>query len=191
MGWTIFNTPVLSPLLRIFGLVALKILGWKIEGEIPNTSRFVMVAHPHTSNFDLPYMLAVAFVFKVNLHWIGKEELFKGWQAPIMTWLGGLPIIRGGGKNEVDRIARHFEGRDQIGLAIVPGGTRSKSQKWLSGFYWIAIKADVPILLSYLDYKVRRTGVGPLFSPTGDYDKDLEEMQTFYKGMEGKYLHKT
>ena len=91
MARTIFDTPVLSSLLRIGSLAALKLLVWKVEGNLPNAKRFVMVAHPHTSNFDLPMMLAVCFAFRFKLHWIGKEELFVGWRRPIMSWMGACP----------------------------------------------------------------------------------------------------
>jgi len=191
MSMTIFDTPVLSPVLRACGRVTLKLLGWKVEGELPPTDRFVMIAHPHTSNMDLPMMLAVIFIFKIKMHWIGKEEIFAGWRRPIMTWMGGLPIVRSGASDEVERIALHFKDREKIALAIAPGGTRAKTEGWRSGFYWIAVNADVPILLSFLDYKARRTGVGDLFMPTGDFEKDVVEMQKFYAGMEGKFPDKT
>ena len=191
MHMTIFDTPVLSPILRLVGILALRLLGWKLEGERPTASRFVMVAEPHTAARDLPLMLAVAFAFKVKHHWIGKQELFQGWRKPVMSWLGGLPISRSGSGNEVDRIARHFEGREKIAVGISPGGSRAKSDHWRSGFYWIAVKAEVPILLSFLDFKARRTGVGPLIQPSGDFEKDVAEMRKFYAGMEGKYPDKT
>ncbi len=191
MQMTIFDTPVLSPLLRIGGIAALRLLGWTLEGERPGADRFVMVAEPHTAARDLPLMLAVAFAFRVKLHWIGKEELFAGWRHPLMTWLGGLPINRAGGGSEVERIARHFEGRSKIALGIAPGGSRAKTSGWRSGFYWIAVEAEVPILLSFLDFKARRTGVGPLIQPTGDYDRDVADMRKFYQGMEGKYSDQT
>ncbi len=191
MQMTIFDTPVLSPVLRIGGIAALKLLGWKLEGDRPGADRFVMVAEPHTAARDLPLMLAVAFAFRVKLHWIGKAELFAGWRNPFMTWLGGLPIDRAGGGSEVGRIARHFEGRPKIALGISPGGSRAKAERWHSGFYWIAMEAGVPILLSFLDFKTRRTGVGPLIQPTGDYDGDVAGMQKFYEGMEGKYSDQT
>ena len=83
----------------------------------------------------------------------------------------------------------HFTGRKKIALAVAPKGTRSKSNEWRSGFYWIAVEAKVPILLSFLDFKAKHPGVGDLFYPTGDADKDIAEMKKFYVGMEGKYPH--
>ena len=186
MKTTIFDTPALSPVLRLGSIFALKLLGWKVDGALPKADRFVMITEPHTAARDLPLMLAVAFIFRLKLHWIGKEQLFRGWRNPIMSWLGGLPIQRDSASNEVERIAQHFAGRDKIALGISPGGTRAKSQRWRSGFYWIAVKAQVPIVLSYLDFKTRRTGVGPLIQPTGDYEKDVVGMLEFYEGMEGK-----
>ena len=186
MKTTIFDTPILSPVLRIGSILALKLLGWKVEGALPKADRFVMITEPHTAARDLPLMLAVAFIFRLKLHWIGKEQLFKGWRKPVMSWLGGLPIQRNSASNEVERVAHHFAGRDKIALGISPGGTRAKSQRWRSGFYWIAVQTQVPIVLSYLDFKTRRTGVGPLIQPTGDYEKDVVGMLEFYEGMEGK-----
>jgi 1-acyl-sn-glycerol-3-phosphate acyltransferase len=191
MSTTIFDTPVLSPLLRVVSLITLKLMGWKLTGQLPQDHRFVMIAHPHTSNVDLPMMLAVSFIFKIKLHWIGKEEIFSGWRHPIMTWMGGLPIVRSGTSNEVERIALHFKDREKIALAVAPVGTRAKTPGWRSGFYWIAVNAKVPILLSFLDYKAKHSGVGDLFMPTGDFEKDVIEIQKFYEGMEGKFAEKT
>jgi 1-acyl-sn-glycerol-3-phosphate acyltransferase len=191
MSTTIFDTPVLSPLLRVVSLITLKMMGWKLSGELPQDHRFVMIAHPHTSNIDLPMMLAVAFIYKMKLHWIGKEEIFSGWRRPIMTWMGGLPIVRSGTSNEVERTALHFKDRKKIALAVAPVGTRAKTPGWRSGFYWIAVNAKVPILLSFLDYKAKHSGVGDLFMPTGDFEKDVAEIKKFYEGMEGKFPEKT
>jgi len=188
---TIFNTPILSSLLRLACIVFLKILGWKIKGELPVENRFVMIAHPHTSNFDLPLMLSVSFVFGLKLHWIGKDELFNGVFGGFMRWMGGLPIVRSGQQDEVERIAGYFAEREKMALAIVPAGTRSKTKGWRTGFYWIAVEADVPILLSFLDFGTKTTGVGPLIQPSGDLDADLAEIQAFYAGMTGKYPDQT
>jgi 1-acyl-sn-glycerol-3-phosphate acyltransferase len=186
VGRTIFDTPGISSLIRLISLATLWVLGWKTRGELPEANRFVMIAEPHTSNFDLPLMLAVAFIFRLKLHWIGKQRLFTGFFGPLMLWLGGLPVNRAGGGNEVTRISDHFQGRDKIALAIAPTGTRSKDDEWRTGFYWIAVEAGVPILQSFLDYKAKCSGVGALFQPTGDVDKDIVELRKFYVGMEGK-----
>jgi 1-acyl-sn-glycerol-3-phosphate acyltransferase len=187
MALTVFDTPLIAPFFRICSIVTLRLTGWKTRGKLPQVDRFVMIAEPHTSNVDLPLMLAVAFVFRLKLHWIGKDSLFQGWSGPLMRWLGGLPITRTGGGNEVSRVADHFRGREKIALAIAPTGTRSKDRDWRTGFYWIAMEAEVPILLSFLDFGARQTGVGELFYPTGDADADIATMRKFYEGMEGKY----
>ena len=187
MGLTIFDTPVVAPVIRLLSIAILRLTGWKIRGQLPAENRFVMIAEPHTSNIDLPLMLAVAFVFRIKLHWIGKDSLFSGPQAPLMRWLGGLPINRTGGGNEVNRVADHFRGREKIALAIAPTGSRSGSQEWRTGFYWIATEAGVPVLPGFLDFKTRQTGVGDLFHTTGDVEADISALKEFYKDMEGKY----
>lgn len=186
MHTTIFDTPVLAPVMRLFAVTLLKLAGWKVKGNAPTVQQYVMVAAPHTSNWDMFWLLIVAFHFRLKVTWIGKESLFKGWRGPIMTWLGGLAIQRTGKLGEVERIADFIRSNDRAGIIMAPEGTRGQVKKWKTGFYHIAIAANVPIMPTFLDFGKSETGIGPLFLPTGDIDADLPQIQEFYKGMKGK-----
>ena len=161
--------------------------GWQSVGEIPDVSRFIVIASPHTTNWDLAFMLAVAWDVGFEVKWIGKHTLFAGPMGPLMRWLGGLPIDRRKRANQVDQAAAAVRGADKIMLAIAPEGTRSFSPHWKSGFYHIASTANVPILLGFLDYDRKIAGFGPLLQPSGDVDADFGTLRAFYGPLKGKF----
>lgn len=186
MRLTIFDTPLIAPVLRFLAGLILTINGWRVDGEQPAAQQYVMIAAPHTSNWDLVWLLAVAFKLRLKVTWVGKDTLFVGWRGPVMRWMGGLGIERSGKQGEVERIAAFLTSQEQATLIIAPEGSRQKTPGWKSGFYHIARAAEVPIVLTYLDYGQKRTGIGATFTPTGDYEADLKEIQGFYKGMKGR-----
>lgn len=181
----------MKTLKRWAGQFVLWISGWKTEGELPSNKKFVMIAAPHTSNWDLVYMLAVAYVFKLDVSWLGKHSLFKGVFGWFMRWLGGIPVDRSGNKNYVEQIRTVFEERETLFLAVPPAGTRSKRDYWKSGFYYIAQAANVPIVMGFLDFKRKVGGVGPAFVPTGDVKADMDVFRAFYSKVTGKFPDKT
>ena len=131
----------------------LRLAGWTIEGERPAHSRFVLIAAPHTSNWDFPYMLAYAAVFDIKVSWLAKHSLFfppAGW---IMRALGGIPVVRHKNSNVVGQMVDAFNKTDELALVVPTEGTRKRVEYWKSGFYHIASGAGVPIVPSYLDYK--------------------------------------
>ncbi len=166
----------------------LNLLGWKTVGKIPaDIKKMILIEAPHTSNWDYLFgMLSVASMgIKINL--IIKKELFFWPVGPFLKALGGIPIDRKGTSNKVEALANLFEHQDIMRLAITPEGTRSLSIKWKKGFYFVALKAQVPILLSSLDYKHKIGRFGEVLYPTGDYDKDLKKIEAFYRGVKAKY----
>ena len=171
------------------GLLA--ITGWKPSGERPHPERCVIIAAPHTTNWDFPYLLIFAAYFQVEINWMGKHSLFYPPMGWFMRAVGGIPVIRHRRENMVSALARSFEERAVRGEAlrlIVPAeGTRSRSEYWKSGFYHIAKTADVPIVLSFLDYTKKVGGFGPAIAPTGDIPKDMDQIRDFYEGIDGKY----
>jgi 1-acyl-sn-glycerol-3-phosphate acyltransferase len=191
MQRTIFNTPLLSHLLRLLSLLLLKVLGWRIEGEQPAERKFVLIAAPHTSNWDAFYMIMVAFVFRINLYWMGKHTLFKGPFGVFSRFLGGIPINRSASFGMVDQSVKFLKNSSDIVLAIPPEGTRKKVPYWKSGFYHIASGAGVPIVTGFLDYGSKRSGVGPSLIPSGDMASDYKILQDFYAPMAGKYPRET
>jgi 1-acyl-sn-glycerol-3-phosphate acyltransferase len=161
--------------------------GWQPEGTRPAERRFVLVAAPHTSNWDLAYLLALAAVLDVRVSWLGKHVLFRpplGW---LMRRLGGIPVVRHRRGNLVAQAAQTFAESAELALVVPAEGTRSYSEHWKSGFYHIARTADVPIVLGYLDYARRRGGFGPALRATGDVRKDMDGIRSFYADKVGRY----
>lgn len=191
MSNTIFNTPILSNVLRTVSRILLKILGWKVEGTLPETRKFVLIAAPHTSNWDAFYMIMVAFLYRVNLRWLGKHTLFKPPIGFLFRFAGGLPIDRSGSLGKVKQSVDIMNRSQAMVLAVPPEGSRKNVSYWKTGFYYIAAGASVPIVLGYLDYSRKRTGVGPAIVPTGDLEMDMGMISAFYGPMVGKHPRKT
>ncbi|MCZ8235559.1 MAG: lysophospholipid acyltransferase family protein [Inhella sp.] len=188
---TIFTTPVVNALLGAFSRLYLRLAGWRVEGAL-GADKCVLIAAPHTSNWDLPLTLMTAFVLDLRLHWLGKHTIFKFPFGPVMRWLGGIAVHRHQNNNLVANSAqalRDFQGKVQ--LIIPPEGTRDKVTTWKTGFYWIAHGAGVPIQLAYMDYAHKRVGLGPLLQPSGDIEADMVTIKAFYAPFMGKHAHKT
>jgi len=184
---TIYNTPILLGVVAILCRFFLKIIGWKLQGEPPLESKYVLVAAPHTSNWDFPLGLAIMIVYRLEIRWMGKETLFKGWRGPFMKWLGGIPVNRSSANNMVAQTIDTYNSNESFVVAIPPEGTRSKVERWKTGFYYIAVGADVPIALGFLDYKCKKGGFLSTWYPTGDIEKDIAGIQSCYAEVSGKY----
>ena len=191
MHRTVFTTPVINSLLRLACVGFLKLTGWKIEGHLPSSAaKSVLIAAPHTSNWDLPYALMVAFSLRLNIYWLGKHSLFAAPFGPVMRWLGGIAVDRSQANNLVATIAKIIADADgPLQLIVPPEGTRSKTRYWKTGFYYIAQTAQVPIAPVYLDYSAKRGGMGPVFHTTGNIDADMVVIKAFYANIKGKNAH--
>jgi 1-acyl-sn-glycerol-3-phosphate acyltransferase len=175
-------------LLAAIGWIFLKLLGWRVEGSLPvGVRRAVVIAAPHTTNWDLPYMLAVSYVLGVRPSWLGKRELFRAPFGGLMHWLGGIPVDRDRRMNLVEQAADRLREADELFLVIPPSGTRSRAAHWKSGFYHIARTARVPIVCAFLDYATKTGGIGPVFTPTADLGADMDRLRAFYREVRGKY----
>jgi 1-acyl-sn-glycerol-3-phosphate acyltransferase len=188
MHKTIFDTPVVNTVLRNLSIVFLKLAGWKVEGSLPQGGhKSVLIAAPHTSNWDLPYTLMVAFALRLNVYWMGKESIFKPPFRGLMMWLGGIPVRRDSSNNLVAASIEAIKAADgPLQLIVPPEGTRSKARYWKTGFYYIAVGAQVPIVMAYMDYSRKVSGLGPVFIPTGNIEVDMAAIQTFYAPFKGK-----
>ncbi|PZO19814.1 MAG: glycerol acyltransferase [Burkholderiales bacterium] len=188
MQRTIFTTPIVNTLLRSFSIGFLKLTGWRVEGALPaHAARSVLIAAPHTSNWDLPYTLMVAFTLRLNIRWMGKQSLFRAPFGGVMRWLGGISVNREQSTNLVAASAHAIRAADgPFQLIVPPEGTRSKTRYWKTGFYYIAREAQVPIVMAYMDYERKLSGLGPLFEPTGDVDADMATIKAFYAPFKGK-----
>ncbi len=183
--------PAVGPVRNLIGRAWLRAFGWHAEGQLPDAPKAVFIAAPHTSNWDLPFTLAIAWTMRTNVSWIGKESLFKPPFGRFLKALGGVPIVRGQKANQVESIAEAIQRqKDGLYLVIAPAGTRGKRDHWKTGFYRIAEKADVPILLGFLDYEGKRGGLGPAFLPSGDIAADMDRIRAFYADKVGKHAER-
>ena len=185
-GVTIFTTPLLNSVLRMVSLAYLKLSGWRIEGEAPKVGRYVMIAAPHTSNWDLPMTLIVVFALRLKVYFLAKHTLFWPPVGYFLRWLGGIPVDRTRANNLVEQLVELFDSNEQLVIIVPPEGTRKKVRYWKSGFYHIAHGAKVPIALGFIDFGKKVAGVGGMFMPTGDFEADLPVIREFYSGMTGK-----
>ena len=165
----------------------LRALGWRVGGTQPNLDRYVLIAAPHTSNWDFPLMLAFAAVYDMRISWMGKHSLFKPPWGFFMRALGGVPIKRDRNHNVVEAMVETFNQSKKLVLVVPTEGTRKRVDYWKSGFYHIAHQANVPIVPSFLDWGSKCGGFGPALIPTGDVVADMQYFRDFYAGMRGKF----
>ena len=185
-SFTIFDTPLLKSLLHFSSRLYLKYTGWKLSGMPPSARRYVMIAAPHTSNWDLPMTLAVVFAYRLKIYFLAKHTLFTPPIGFFLRWLGGIPVDRRKAQNLVEQAIELFSHQNDLILIVPPEGTRSKVRYWKSGFYHIACGAQVPIELGFIDFKRKVAGFGGTYIPSGNYDADLIEIQAFYTHITGK-----
>jgi len=191
MHYTVFDTPVIKTVLYWISRAYLKAFNWRCEGQVPDIPKFVMIAAPHTSNWDFPITLFLAFSLKIKVYWMGKRSLFNKPFGSIMRWLGGIPVDRSKTNNVVASTIDVFNAHDNLIIVVPPEGTRNKASYWKTGFYHIAAGANVPIMLGYVDYQRKAGGIGPTMLPTGDIEADMQEICSFYTGVTGKHPEKS
>lgn len=167
--------------------VVLRSTGWTIDGSPPPYRKYVVIAAPHTSNWDLFYLLVFSWYHGVRISWLAKDTLFPGVAGWVMRRLGGIPVRRDQRSGLVNTLVAEFAAADELVVVIPPEGTRTRTDHWKSGFYRVAVAAGVPIVCVYLDYDRRAGGFGPVLWPSGDVDADLAELRSFYADKRGKY----
>ncbi|MEP5567566.1 MAG: lysophospholipid acyltransferase family protein [Halioglobus sp.] len=165
----------------------LGLFGWKLEGAKPDYAQYVLIAAPHTSNWDFPLMLLFAAAFDMKVTWMAKHSLFWPPLSWVMRAMGGMPIVRHKNTNTVDTMIASFDREEELILVVPTEGTRAKAEYWKSGFYHIARQANVPICPSFLDYGQKRGGFGPAIAVTGNVAEDMNYFREFYQGMEGRF----
>jgi 1-acyl-sn-glycerol-3-phosphate acyltransferase len=162
-------------------------LGWRFHGEKPDIPQYVLIAAPHTSNWDFPLMLLFAAAFDIKVTWMAKHSLFHPPMGWVMRALGGMPIVRHKNQNVVDAMVNSFKETSELVLVVPTEGTRALAQFWKSGFYHIARQAEVPIVPSFLDFGKKVGGFGPPLKMSGDVTVDMQYFRDFYAGMRGKF----
>ena len=185
MKRTIFNTQLVTPAFRGLFRFSLRIFGWRVVGQLPDYPKFVVVGAPHTSNWDFVMFLALAFVLKGDLRYMGKKELFRWPVAGFFRWCGGVPVDRSKPQGLVEQTVQAIQEADHFQLVITPEGTRSKVGVWKHGFYHIAKQAEIPVVTGYVDACTKICGIGPTFTLTEDMEADIQSMQLFFKDKVG------
>jgi 1-acyl-sn-glycerol-3-phosphate acyltransferase len=178
--------------MRLLSKLIFWLSGWKIVGKNPKElKKFVMVAAPHTSNWDFVYARAAYYLMDIRLKYTIKKELFFFPLGLFLKAVGGIAIDRSKKKgNMVKQMAAYFNEWDELALLVTPEGTRSYAKEWKKGFYFIALEAKVPIVLGYLDYAKKEAGVGPTIHPSGDIEADLITIKNFYKTITPRFPEK-
>ncbi len=165
----------------------LRRFGWKIEGHYPyELKKFVLIVIPHTSNWDFPLGVLVRSALRAKINYVGKDSLFRppfGW---FFRWLGGYPVNRSKSSHFVDSVVEIFKKEERFALTIAPEGTRKKVEKLKTGFYYIALGAQVPIVMVKFDWSNKIVGIREPYYPTRNFDADMEIIKNFYGGVKGK-----
>ena len=170
---------------RFFSLL-LGAFGWKAILEPPPGPKFVAVGYPHTSNWDFLPAVGWAWATGLKASFIGKKQLVQGVLGPLMLRLGVIPVDRDKTKNFVRQVAEIIEERPEIALVVAAEGTRDRAEHWRSGFYYMALEAQVPIAFGFLDWGRKEVGIGAYLMPTGDLERDFETIRAFYAGVKGR-----
>ncbi|WP_345162386.1 lysophospholipid acyltransferase family protein [Nibribacter koreensis] len=165
-----------------------KLSGWTLKGGMPpGVKKAIMVAAPHTSNWDFIYARAAFYLMGVPVKITIKKEAFFFPMGPILKALGAIPVDRKKNNNLVAAMVDLFKQRDELVMLVTPEGTRKYQPRWKKGFYYTALGAGVPIVMGYLDYAKKEAGIGPMIQPTGDFDADMEKILNFYRTVTAKY----
>ncbi len=178
---------VLARMTRAATFALYKRQGWRAEGTVPNPRRFVIIAAPHTSNWDFVYFLGLTQDLGLDAHFMGKRELFRWPFGRAMVEMGGVPVDRARGGNYVQAMVDEFARRDEFMLTIAPEGTRGAVRQWRTGFYQIALQARVPMVIGLMDYARRVGGLGPAIMPTGDYAADMAPIEAYYRSVTPRF----
>ena len=171
----------------IYSFIYYRLLGWKTNVTVPNYDKCVICAAPHTTNFDL-------FIGKLFYGALGRKTSFmmkKEWfffpLGLIFKAVGGIPVDRGRKTSLVDQMVHHFNECKKFHLAITPEGTRKANPNWKKGFYYISLKAQVPIVSIGIDYEKKTISATKAIMPSGDINKDMREIKLYYKDFKGKH----
>lgn len=186
------NAPRLgNAVTRWLGRVLLRLLGWRLEGEMPNEKKLMVALAPHTSNWDFVVAMPVIMALGIKVSYLMKKEAFIWPLSYLFRWWGGIPLDRGNPAQVVEQVARWYDEHEAVWVAITPEGTRRKVGQYKTGFVRIAHAAGVPVCTICWDYPSRALVVDQLWTTTGDHDADVqrirEHVNTHYRGAQPQY----
>jgi 1-acyl-sn-glycerol-3-phosphate acyltransferase len=174
-------------MIRLFTFL-FKLLGWSDGGSLKKVApKYIVVIAPHTSNLDFIFGLFYAYQLGFKIQFFAKSQLFHWSTGWFFTFFGGIPVDRSKKNNLVSQAVEIINSHERIIIGIAPEGTRKKTKKWKTGFYYMAVEANIPIGLAYLDYKEKKAGIGKLIHPSGDIEKDFKIIEEFYATIHPKY----
>ena len=161
-------------------------LGWKKNVTVAHPNKYIICLAPHTSNWD--FLIGQLYMRAEGMHtnFLMKEEWFFWPLGPIFRRMGGIPVFRSKHTSMTDHLAEEAKTRQQFGLCITPEGTRSLNPDWKKGFYFIALKAQIPILLYGVDYEKKLINCTESIMPSGDLEKDMRHIKLYFKDFKGK-----
>ena len=185
MKTTIFNTPILSAFLRVIANLILYLVGWRVEGKLPDLPKYILIGAPHTSNWDFVLFLGVVFHLKANVKFMGKAELFRSPFGWFFYWCGGIPVDRKKSTGLVEQMVDACGKSEKFILTIAPEGTRHYVSEWKMGFYHIAKAAGIPLVMAIVDSKKKAMRVGQVFHLTDNMGADVKAIKGYFEGMAG------
>ena len=174
--------------MKLLAKLILWLFGWKVVGGLPaGVRKCVVLVAPHTSMWDFVVGRLAFTVLHVPVKFLIKQEMFRHGLGQVLKAMGGIPVDRSKSSNMVEQVAKIFDQYASLYIAVTPEGTRKLVTSWKKGYYYIAIKANVPVVLGFLDYKEKRCGLEKVLIPSGDYEKDFRLIEAFYRGRHGKH----
>ena len=172
---------------KLMARSVLRLLGWSFTGNLPPVRKGVLIVAPHTSNWDFVIGVAALFAIGVRVAWLGKHTLFLRPWGVLMRWLDGIPLDRRQRRlGAVEQVVKVLNSRSAVLLGLSPEGTRQRVERWRSGFFYIALGANIPIVPVGLDYASRRIVIGEPVTPSGDYDRQQASLRAFFSTMTPK-----
>jgi 1-acyl-sn-glycerol-3-phosphate acyltransferase len=185
MKKTIFTTPILSPIFRLISNTIMRLVGWRVDGKLPDIPKFIIIGAPHTSNWDFLLFLGIIFHLKADARYMGKAELFRPPHGWFFYWCGGIPVDRKKSTGLVDQMVGVCNRSEKFVLVIAPEGTRHHVTEWKRGFYHIAKNANIPIVMAKVNGRQKIAHVGEVFHLTENTEADMQSIQEAFAWLEG------
>lgn len=178
--------------LKILARVYFFFFRWKTQGEIPDVKKGIVIVAPHTSNWDFVHLLFFSFLIEVKVSWFGKHTIFRKPFGRLFKYFGGVPVDRSKHHSFVEKMIEEFEKRERFILALSPEGTRNPVKNWKSGFYFIAKRLSIPVVLLGLDYKDKTINFLPpiYFDDNVSKEEAIEKVKNLFSKFNAKYPEK-
>ncbi len=188
MHTTIFNTPIVTPVLSTLIGLTVKLFGWKIDCEKPCSPRYIMLSSPYSGTWSAILSMAIAFKLRSPIYWVGCSALFKNpITGTLVRYLGGVPDVDQVDDSHIAKAVTAFSCHSRLVLSLTPGKTSQPQNQWNTHFWNIANQAKLPVLPSYIDKSRKVAGLGAPYHITGNQSRDIANLQAFYANLQRKY----